>query len=516
MLTISKPLSAGQAHRYHQDEFGNARENSYTSADTIRGEWHGQLARDWHLAGGVDAHQFQRLAEGQDPCTGEQLVRHRAVCTYTNDRGQAVTTMAHRAGWDATFSAPKSVSLTALVGGDARVRTAHAESVTVALDTLERYVQARLGDHPPEATGQWVAARFEHDSARPVDGYSAPQLHTHVVVFNVTRTADGEMRPIQPRELYKSQSYATAVYRAELAARLTALGYTIDRGASGQPEIRGYTADYLEASSPRRQQIQDQLAKGVHRGAEAAEIAAHQTRQAKGHRSHDDMQRRHHEVARAFGDQPTHVVRAAQVRAPHLDAEVPRISARAAVTFAKDRNLERDAVVEERALLRDALSRAMGEQTVDAITTEFARQVEAGEFISVTQRAGAPGRAVTTQEMIDLERETIAIMRAGQRAHDPISVGATRFLASDHPHLNDDQHAAVAYIMASRDRHPGARGRGWCGEDDRPCRRPRDGRARGLPRRRLGTHLTGRSAIGRRRHHRAHVAAPSGAPRCPD
>ena len=172
--------------------------------------------------------------------------------------------MAHRAGWDATFSAPKSVSLTALVGGDDRVREAHRASVAVALDETERYVQARIGgNHPAETTGKWVAARFEHDSARPVDGYAAPQLHTHVVFFNVTERSTGETRALQPRELYKTQQYATAVYRSELAARLTALGYEIERGASGQPEIRGYTPAYLEASSPRRQQIQDHLDEGA-------------------------------------------------------------------------------------------------------------------------------------------------------------------------------------------------------------------------------------------------------------
>jgi conjugative relaxase-like TrwC/TraI family protein len=73
------------------------------------------------------------------------------------------------------------------VGGDQEVRRAHRESVKVALDELEQYVQARFGgNHPAETTGKWVAAVFEHDSARPVDGYAAPQLHTHVVVFNLT------------------------------------------------------------------------------------------------------------------------------------------------------------------------------------------------------------------------------------------------------------------------------------------------------------------------------------------
>ena len=100
--------------------------------------------------------------------------------------------MEHRAGWDATFSAPKSVSITALVGGDERLREAHRESVRVALNELEPYVQARLGGNRlPQTTGNAVAALFEHDSARPVNGYAAPQLHTHAVIFNLTETADG-------------------------------------------------------------------------------------------------------------------------------------------------------------------------------------------------------------------------------------------------------------------------------------------------------------------------------------
>ena len=302
MLTISKPLSAAQARAYHAEEFSNAHENYYTAADQIRGQWHGQLAREWDLVGDVRDDQFQRLAEGQHPVPGAPFVRHRTPCTYTNERGHSVTTMAHRAGWDATFSAPKSVSLTALVGGDVRVREAHRESVTVALDEIEQYVQARLGgDRPAETTGNWMAARFEHDSARPVDGYAAPQLHTHVVFFNLTETADGDVRAVQPRELYKSQQYATAVYRAELAARLTALGYEIERGESGQPEVRGYTQAYLDASSPRRQQIEAHLAEEHRTGAAAAQIAAHKTREAKLDLTHEEVQRQHRALAEAFG-----------------------------------------------------------------------------------------------------------------------------------------------------------------------------------------------------------------------
>lgn len=244
MLTISKPLSAGQARSYHAEEFANGRDNYYTQGKQIVGEWLGRLAEEWGLKGEVRDEQFHRVSEGQHPISGEQLVRHQSPREYVNEQGEKIKTMEHRAGWDATFSAPKSVSLTALVGNDDRVREAHRESVSVALGEMERFVQARLGGNlPAETTRKWVAARFEHDSSRPVDGYAAPQLHTHVVFFNITQTANGDSRALQPRELYKSQQYATAIYRSELASRLKELGYDVERGRSGQPEIKGYSAE---------------------------------------------------------------------------------------------------------------------------------------------------------------------------------------------------------------------------------------------------------------------------------
>lgn len=186
MLTISKPLSAGQAQRYHADEFQNARDNYYTESHVIRGVWHGQLAERWGLAGNLREDQFERLAEGQHAITGDQLVHHHTARETKNARSETVTTMEHRAGWDATCSAPKSVSLTALMGGDQRVREAHRESVRVALRELEPYTQARLGgNRRPDTTGNAVMALFEHDSARPVNGYAAPQLDTHAVIFNL-------------------------------------------------------------------------------------------------------------------------------------------------------------------------------------------------------------------------------------------------------------------------------------------------------------------------------------------
>lgn len=168
MLTISKPLSAGQAQSYHAKEFTAKEQNYWSERGVITGEWQGRLASQFGLAGAVSAEEFSKLSQGQHPATGEQLVRQHASYEYQDAVGKTVKTMEHRAGWDATFSAPKSISLTALVGGDENVRVAHRESVRVALEQLENYTQARIGgNHAPETTAKFIAAKFEHDTARP-------------------------------------------------------------------------------------------------------------------------------------------------------------------------------------------------------------------------------------------------------------------------------------------------------------------------------------------------------------
>ena len=86
-------------------------------------------------------------------------MRRQPAKTYENQFGREVTLVEHRAGWHTTSSAPKSVSLTALVGSDERVREAHRESVQVALGELERHTQARLGNvNAPQLTSKFAAA----------------------------------------------------------------------------------------------------------------------------------------------------------------------------------------------------------------------------------------------------------------------------------------------------------------------------------------------------------------------
>jgi conjugative relaxase-like TrwC/TraI family protein len=459
MLTISKPLSSGQAQTYHKEEFANAQENYYSEGDHIGGAWQGKLAKEWGLQGEVREEHFGRLAHGQHPVTGEQLVRHQTAREYVNGRGETVSTMEHRAGWDATFSAPKSVSLTALVGGDDHVRQAHRESVKVALGEMEKYVQARMGgNHPAETTGKWVAASFEHDSARPVNGYAAPQLHTHVVFFNLTETQNGESRALQPHELYRSQQYATAIYRSELALRLKDQGYDIEKGKSGQPEIRGYTREYLDASSPRSQQIQAYLEQQGVRGAGAAQIAAHQTRDDKlSAITHTEMQQKHRDVAVQFGQQPEQVIRAAHERRVEQEALQKHQHLESALTYAQEKNLERHAVTDERELMRDALKHSMGEASFAEIRERFDKRIQSRDLIEVESKS--PARAFTTEQMIGYERDTVAEMRREQNLDNPlVSMETWRYVEEKHPHLSTSQRAAVEQILTSHDKISGLEG----------------------------------------------------------
>ncbi len=454
MVTLSKPISAGQAQAYHKEEFANAKENYYTEGEHVRGVWQGQLAERWGLRGEVQEQQFARLSEGQHPETGEQLVRHQTTREYIGADGQVVRSMEHRAGWDATFSAPKSVSLTALVGGDDRIREAHRESVMVALDEMEKYVQARIGGNvPAQTTGAWAVAKFEHDSSRPVDGYAAPQLHTHAVVFNVTETADGKTRALQPQELYKTQQYATAVYRSELAAHLQGLGYEIERGEHGQPEIKGYSRAYLEASSPRRQKIKEYLETTGRSGAGAAQIAAHQTRAAKQPLSHAEVRAQHRTMAAAYGHQPEHVLHEASVRdAVELKPEPSQRAAHEGMSYARERGMEREAVADERSLMRDALKHTMGEARLPEIKAEFEKRVASAELIEVPRGVGLAGRAYTTHEMRGYERDLIARMKQGQRTREVLADGTVREQTLErHSHLSLSQRQAVDAVLTNFD-----------------------------------------------------------------
>jgi hypothetical protein len=128
---------------------------------------------------------------------------------------------------------------------------------------------------------------------------------------------NGQTRALQERSLFQSQQYVTTVYRSELALRLHGLGYEIERGKHGQPEIKDYSQEYLDASSPRREQIAGHLQEIGRDGAGAAQVAAHRTRDSKEVHSPEEVLKRHRELAAQFGHQADGVVAEARLSSRH-------------------------------------------------------------------------------------------------------------------------------------------------------------------------------------------------------
>ena len=461
MLTISKALNASQAGTYHTKDFVSETQSYYAKDDAPLGEWQGHLADRLGLTETVSKADFMALADGQHPQTGEQMVKHRIAGEQTNSDGSITKTVEHRAGWDATFSAPKSVSLTALVGGDERVRLAHREAVTAALSELERYTQARIGgNNPGEQTGRFVAAKFEHDTARPVDGYAAPQLHTHAVIFNVTEREDGSTRALQERAFFESQRYATAVYQSHLMYKLRELGYELERGRSGAPEIKGYSQEYLDASSPRSEKIREHLERNGFKGPEAAEIAAHATREKKQDLTQAQVLKAHREVAAEFGNEASRIV--AEARQRLIEQGVRQrspVRAQEAMTFARDHLFEREAVADQRAIMTVALRRSMGEATFSEVRDEFSARREHGQFRTVSQRTYDSAQRYTTPEMLAAERANIQQVREGRHALAPMMTEREAFAQADkRSSLNDAQRRVVHEVLTSTDRVHGLQG----------------------------------------------------------
>ncbi|HZB89644.1 MAG TPA: AAA family ATPase [Terracidiphilus sp.] len=261
---------------------------------------------------------------------------------------------------------------------------------------------------------------------------------------------------MQERALFQSQQFATAVYQSELTYRLSRLGYELVPGRSGAPEIKGYTQEYLDASSPRSQQIREHMEKLGMESKAAAQIAAHATRDRKQMAGPEATLAAHQRLAAEFGNQPQQVISTAQERAQkpnHAERKSPAQLAHESVNFARDRLYEREAVVDERRLFRDALRRGMGEVMYPDVRRAIEARFTQGEFLAVHQYPHASARQITTDKMIAMEKEVIATMRAGQGQVEPMmSHFAASQMAERHPHLNRSQERAIEQVLTSSDR----------------------------------------------------------------
>ena len=266
------------------------RDDYYTRGAEPPGGWAGEGAARLSLAGPVTRSDFEAALKGIDPHTGAQLAR-------LGGKSQN-----HAAGWDMTFSAPKSVSvLWALSDARDRPGIEQAQGIAVAAATsyLERtaaFARRGKGGAVREPAAGLLLARFDHHTSRDLD----PQLHTHVFVFNLAPRRDGTWGAIVSRELYKAQKQAGAVYRAALAAELERAGFRLER-TTDSFRVAAIPRDVERAFSKRRQSIEAAAAAHGYQSPKGMELAALRTRQPKRDVSRDRLFEGWRTEARALG-----------------------------------------------------------------------------------------------------------------------------------------------------------------------------------------------------------------------
>jgi conjugative relaxase-like TrwC/TraI family protein len=250
----------------------------------------GEGAERLSLRGPVTQAEFEAALSGLDPKTGDRLAQ------------QGGHAREHSAGWDMTFSAPKSVSVLWALSdelGRRSVEQAHQSAVQAATGHLERtaaWARRGKGGAIREPTAGLLMAQFDHHTSRESD----PQLHTHSFVFNLAPRRDGSWGAIVSRELYKSQKNAGAIYRRELANELERRGHRLDRQKDGF-RVFGIPREVERAFSKRRQAIEDAARTHGYRTPKGMELAALRTRRPKRDAKFDDLFKNWQAEAKALG-----------------------------------------------------------------------------------------------------------------------------------------------------------------------------------------------------------------------
>ncbi len=498
MLSIGALASAAQGASYYE------RDGYYAKDDPEHREasaWAGKGAEELGLKGPVDPDTFRAVLEGQVPDGSD---------TRLGRRGRDGD-IQHRPGRDLTFSAPKSVSIAALVGGDRRIVEAHDRAVAATLAWVEKNAaETRMKDPETGRMGRVgnqkiVAATFRHDTSRNLD----PQLHTHAVLANMVQGGDGKWRSMANESLYANQKLIGMLYRNELAAALGKLGYGIEKThADGRFEIAGVPRAAIEAFSTRRAEIEAAMdERGLGASADnprLAERAALMTRAAKRDIDREELRGVWQRQAAGLGldtgalvvnavensvvpereaaaERPAPVpgavgeprpdaagkIAAAGERTPGGDESriperepgaegTPQSPAAEAVAWAMAHLSEREAVFARADLLAAALAHGPGRTTIGEAEREVARLEKAGALHAVDM----PGaeNSLATDRTAGEERETVALMHGGQgRGRAPMRGWQVQGHLSRGP-LTAGQKDAVKLILSAKDRTVGVQG----------------------------------------------------------
>lgn len=432
MLSLSNLKGCVSLVAYYRDA-----EASYYGAEGSTSAWFGRGAEALGLVGSVDDADFSAVLDGN--IFGTQL--RKAVSGA-------------RTGVDATFSAPKSVSLEYLLKRNKEVFQCHQAAVEKSLEFLEGLGAVRVtkgGKRVSVKADALIIARFEHDLSRNND----PQIHTHCVIANAALSEDGKWHGLDNFKIYQNKMLAGAIYRCELARQLQDLGLEVEvQHADGRFEIKGYSEELLEKFSTRSADIEQDLESLGHSrdSAHAAlrKLSALKTRASKQGLDRDELYK-------------SWLGRVGEVGLPDLQQstegrnKLSAISIQEKIEQTVEQLSERHSSFHEIEFLTRLTQLSVGSHVYSEVVQGYEQAIEDGLLIK-------SGDRLTTPELVQLERSVIDIEQGLRGQYSVGSSLGVEIFERRVRNLNAGQKLAVKAILEASDSVLAIQGRAGVGK----------------------------------------------------
>lgn len=443
MVLSIKALAASSGNYY----LSLAREDYYLEGGEPPGQWLGEGAESLGLRGQVESEAFRIILEGYHPHQDQKLVQNAG----RENRSP---------GYDLTFSAPKSVSVI-WSQADSEIRQAIQQAQGVAVKKTLQYLEAHAATTRRDRHGLekdkvgLIVASFEHSTSRAGD----PQLHTHALVMNLGMRSDGGSGALEGRRLYQHKMVAGALYRAELAHQLRQRLSLQATKVQSWFEVRGVSPALMQVFSKRREAITASLAEKGLTSAEAAAIAALDTRQAKQEFSRAQLFQDWQTTGVEQGWSTPEVKTLIQTPVPRQQ-EMPQKIAVEAV---------QGLTVQNSTFTEMDLIRAMAERapesglSAERILKQASSTLQSAAVVRLTREAEEP--RYTTPEILALEKEMLQRVAMTERDHR-YQVKPTHYqrAVAERPTLSTEQQEAVEYLTRTAEQIKVIKGKAGTGK----------------------------------------------------
>jgi conjugative relaxase-like TrwC/TraI family protein len=439
MLSISKITSSKAAGSYYEKDDYYAKDDP---SHQKQSKWLGQGAEKLGLNGEVKKEDFQNILAGKLP-NGKMLGK--------NKDGEFV----HDAGRDLTFSAPKSVSIMALIYNDERLIAAHSLAVAKTIQIIERdFLKTRTTYKEQvviEQANNLVAATFKHFTSREQD----PQLHTHTIIANATCDKNNFWKCAFFDEIYNNKKLIGAIYRSELAKEAKNLGYEIQtKGKDSLFELKCVPEELIKHFSTRSKQIREKAGEDASQKRLEQTTLKTRTRKKEGENLKDFWQEKLKNVDQKY-IQPIKIPK--EITLLSTDLKTIKTLAKEAVEYAINHLSERKTVFTANEIIEVALNDKLSLITINDINRQIGYLISKEDQLLITKKRNLVNY-YTTKSALDNELQILSIMQSGQNQFKPVITDLNSKYQNLTKDLNDGQKKSAELILTTQDQFIGIQG----------------------------------------------------------